>query len=103
MCPIWLSVFFLFFCNEPELGAGIDPGMALTPLPSSIGQGNPRPSDLSRVLYCWTTAFAYTHPLVPASDFPFFMRLTLMGEKHSVNSMRNCELNETNVISYVVK
>ncbi len=32
--------------NEPELGAEIDPGMALTPLPSSIGQGsNPRPSD----------------------------------------------------------
>ncbi len=35
-----------FFCNEPELGVGIDPGMALTPLPSSIGRGlNPRPSD----------------------------------------------------------
>jgi len=29
----------------PELGAEIDPGMALTPLPSSIGQGsNPQPS-----------------------------------------------------------
>jgi len=28
------------------LGVGIDPGMALTPLPSSIGQGsNPQPSD----------------------------------------------------------
>ncbi len=35
-----------FFCNEPELGVGIDPGMALTPLPSSIGcRLNPRPSD----------------------------------------------------------
>jgi hypothetical protein len=46
VCPIWLSVFFLFFYNEPELGAGIDPGMALTPLPSSIGRGlNPRLSD----------------------------------------------------------
>jgi len=34
------------FYNEPELGVGINPGMALTPLPSSIGQGlNPRPSD----------------------------------------------------------
>jgi hypothetical protein len=31
---------FLIFYNEPELGAGIDPGMALTPLPSSIGQGS---------------------------------------------------------------
>jgi len=26
--------------HEPELGVGIDPGMALTPLPSSIGQGS---------------------------------------------------------------
>jgi len=35
-----------FFYNEPELGVGIDHGMALTPLPSSIGEGlNPRPSD----------------------------------------------------------
>jgi len=34
--PIWPPVFFLFFYNEPESGAGIDPGMALTPLPSSI-------------------------------------------------------------------
>jgi len=39
VCPIWLPVFFLFFYNEPELGAGINPGMALTPLPSSIGRG----------------------------------------------------------------
>jgi len=35
-----------FFYNEPELVVEIDPGMALTPLPSSIGSGlNPRPSD----------------------------------------------------------
>jgi len=41
------TCIFLFFYNEPELGKGIDPGMALTPLPSSNGQGsNPRPSDL---------------------------------------------------------
>ncbi len=39
MCPILLPVFFLFFYNEPELGVEIDPGMALTPLPSSIGRG----------------------------------------------------------------
>jgi len=44
VCPIWLPVFI--FYNEPELGAEIDPGMALTPLPSSIGRGsNPQPSD----------------------------------------------------------
>ncbi len=29
--------------SAPELGVGIDPGMVLTPLPSSIGWGsNPR-------------------------------------------------------------
>jgi len=36
----------IFFYDEPELGAENDPGMALTPLPSSIGQGsNPQPSN----------------------------------------------------------
>ena len=44
--PHLATCIFLFFYNEPELGVGIDPGMALTPLPSSIGRGsNPRPSD----------------------------------------------------------
>jgi len=44
--PHLATCIFLFFYNKPELGVGIDPGMALTPLPSSIGQGsNPRPSD----------------------------------------------------------
>jgi len=38
VCPIWLPVFYSFqLLNEPALGAGINPGMALTPLPSSIG------------------------------------------------------------------
>jgi len=42
-CSIWLLVFSDFFYNEPELGIEIDPGMALTPLPSSMGRGsNPR-------------------------------------------------------------
>ncbi len=46
VCPIWLPVFSHFFYNEPELGERINPNMALTPLPSSIGQElNPRPSD----------------------------------------------------------
>jgi len=32
--------------KRDSLGVGIDPGMALTPLPSSIGQGlNPQPFD----------------------------------------------------------
>jgi len=40
------TCIFLFFYNEPELGVEIDPDMAMTPLPSSIGRGsNPRPSD----------------------------------------------------------
>jgi hypothetical protein len=63
VCPIWLPVFFLFFYNEPALGVqvGIDPGMALTPLPSSIGLDGDRTHDLpivSQVLYPYTTAFA---------------------------------------------
>jgi len=34
VCPIWLPIFFFFFqlLNEPGLGAGIYPGMALTEL-----------------------------------------------------------------------
>ncbi len=44
--PHLAACIFLFFYNEPELGVEIDPGMALTPLPSRIGQGSyPRPSD----------------------------------------------------------
>jgi len=44
--PHFATCTFLFFYNEPELGVGINPCMALTPLPSSIGQGlNPQPSD----------------------------------------------------------
>jgi len=30
------TYIFLFFYNQPDLGAGIDPGMALTLFPSSI-------------------------------------------------------------------
>jgi len=55
------TCIFLFFYNEPELGVGIDPGMTLTPLPSSIGLDGDRTQDLpilSQVLYRWTTAFA---------------------------------------------
>ncbi len=44
--PHLATCIFLFFDNEPELGVGIDPGMAFTPLPSSMEQGsNPQPSD----------------------------------------------------------
>jgi len=36
---IWLMISILIFqlLNEPRLGTGIDPCMALTPFPSSIG------------------------------------------------------------------
>jgi len=51
-CPIWLPIFcFLYFVsfqllNEPGLGAGINPGMDLTPFPSNIGwDSNPQPSN----------------------------------------------------------
>ncbi len=44
--PHLATCIFLLFYNEPELGVGIDPAMALTPFRSIIGQGlNPRPSD----------------------------------------------------------
>ena len=33
------TYIFLIFYNEPEFGAEINPGMALTPLPSSTGWG----------------------------------------------------------------
>jgi len=36
VCPIWLPVFSNFFYMEPELDVGINSGVALTPLPSSI-------------------------------------------------------------------
>jgi len=43
--PHLATLIFLFFYNEPEFGVGINPGMVLTPIPSSIGQGsNLRPS-----------------------------------------------------------
>jgi len=35
--PHLATCIFLVFYNEPELGVGIDPGMALTPFASSIG------------------------------------------------------------------
>jgi len=55
------SCVFLTFYNEPELGAEIDPGMALTPLPSSIGPGlNPQPSERSALPLDHRTP---THPL----------------------------------------
>jgi len=41
------------------MGAGIDPGMALTPLSSSIGQGpNPQPSDREPIALSLDHSFA---------------------------------------------
>ncbi len=46
MCAPFGYLYLLLFYNEPELGVGIDPDVALTPLPSTIGRGsNPRPFD----------------------------------------------------------
>ncbi len=52
--PCLATCIFLIFYNEPELGAEIDPGMVLTPLPSSIGLDGDQTNDIptvSRVLY----------------------------------------------------
>jgi len=44
--PHLATCIFLIFYNEPELGAESYLEMALTPLPSSIGQGsNQQPFD----------------------------------------------------------
>jgi hypothetical protein len=45
-CPMRLPIFSLF-SNEPELGTEIDPGMVVTPFPSSIlgRDSNPQPYD----------------------------------------------------------
>jgi hypothetical protein len=48
VCPIWLPIFSYFSTNEPEMGAGIDPGMPFNPFPSSIKirqDSNPKPLD----------------------------------------------------------
>jgi len=58
--PHLATCIFLIFCNEPELGAEIDPGMALTPLPSSIGLGaNPQPSDCEPIAQPLDHSFCY--------------------------------------------
>jgi len=61
--PHLATCIFLIFYNEPELGAEMDPGMALIPLPSSIGWGsNPQPSDPepSTLLLDHSFCFFYT-------------------------------------------
>ena len=37
VCPNRFPTFFHYFINEQGLGTGIDPGIALTPLSSSVG------------------------------------------------------------------
>ncbi len=59
--PHLATCIFLFFFNEPELDVGIDPGMALTPLPSSIGRGsNSRPSDRKPSALLLDHSFCYS-------------------------------------------
>ncbi len=57
VCPIWLPIFSYFSTNEPELGAGINPGMSFNPFPSSIWirqDSNPQPIDCeSSLLTTW--------------------------------------------------
>jgi len=56
------TCIFLIFYNELELGAETDPGMVLTPLPSSIGLGaNPQPTDREPSALLLDHSFCYTH------------------------------------------
>jgi hypothetical protein len=58
--------------NEPELGSGINSGMALTPFPSSIGRDlNPQPSD--RELSMLTTRPDFSPFQVEASILIFLL------------------------------
>ncbi len=67
-CAPFGYLYFIYFqLNEPGLGAGIDPGMAFTPLPSSIGWGsNPQPSD------CEPSALPLEH------SFRYVMHVSLL-------------------------
>jgi len=54
--------------NEPGLGAGIDPGMALPPLSSSIGRGSiPRPSNRELRTLPIDHSFRYEEAIVSAN------------------------------------
>jgi hypothetical protein len=63
--------------SEPELGAGIDPGMAFNPFPSSISirrDSNPQP------LNCESSSLT-TRPDLRSNKMPF---LCLIGSKINV-------------------
>jgi len=101
--PHLSTCIFLFFYNEPELGVGIDPGMALTPLPSSIGRGlNPWPSDCEpsalpldhgfRLTYLLLTSLTSVSTFFLAFRYWLFMLLTLVGVKISNIRMLNSEV-----------
>jgi len=77
---MWLPVFFLhIFYNEPELGVKINPGMALTPHPSSIGWGsNLQPFDCEPSALLLDHSFCLTPVLLIATNCqqqPFFLGL----------------------------
>ncbi len=74
--PILATCIFLFFYNEPELGVGIHAGMALTPLPSSIGKGlNPRPSDREPSALLLDHGFLLLNRFLPDLKFKALERL----------------------------
>jgi len=68
--PHLATCIFLFFYNEPGLGVEIDPGMTLTSLPSSIGQGsNPQPSDREPSALPLDHSFRFFHYFLLTSVF----------------------------------
>ena len=82
-------IFFLIqLMNEPGLGAEIDPGMALTPLPSSIGLGlNPRPSDcepralpLDHSFRYWHKKYVIKNEIIDLSSTVYFKSCTILRE-----------------------
>ncbi len=79
VCPIWQPIFFLDFYNELELGAGIDPGMVLTPYLSIILES----SSLTTGPDCrpYRAGFVYIHSECNWKEFE--TKIISLGEKVS--------------------
>ncbi len=111
----WYAQFgYLYFVsfqllNEPGLVAGIDPGMALTPFPSSIGcDSNPRPSNRETNLL--TTGPDYLSPIQKDSYHVFRSQLgsgnlqasqsrwQLAQEQRGLRTGKRCRLKKSKQI-----
>ncbi len=92
------TTFILFFYNEPKLGVGIDPGMALTPLPSSIGQGsNPRPSDREPSALPLDHSFCFNTTFIKWNGLAFLPGLSNLPSDPSISFPSGVTFSRTRV------